>query len=132
MAFYIIERQDQLEQLHLGEEAFIHVIPLNEHYHPLLQQISLFYVRELKGHKGYILCVDHSESFSLTVDEIINKLSKINKLYVLDKKSFIHQTSLNSLVNYNQVYDISIYNNLNHIQEIDIPQYESTVETNLL
>jgi hypothetical protein len=130
MAFYIIERQDQLEQLHLGEEAFVHVIPLNEHYHPLLQQISLFYVRELKGHKGYILCVDHSESFSLTVDEIINKLSKINKLYVLDKKSFIHQTSLNSLINYNQIYDISIYNNLNHIQEIDIPQYESTVETN--
>lgn len=124
--FYIIERSDQLEQLHLGEEVFVHVIPHNENYHPILQEISLIYVRWLKGHKGYILCVNHSESFSLTINEINDKLSKVNKVYVLDKKAFLHHFSS---IDYRRIYDVSIYNNLNHIQEINVPQYETVVES---
>ena len=124
--FYIIERSEQLEQLHLGEEVFVHVIPHNENYHPALQNISLIYVRWLKGHKGYILCVNHSESFSLEINAIIDKLSKVDKVYVLDKKAFLHHFSS---LDYRRIYDVSIYNNLHHIHNISIQQYETPVES---
>jgi hypothetical protein len=124
--FYIIERSEQLEQLHLGEEVFVHVIPHNENYHPALQNISLIYVRWLKGHKGYILCVNHSESFSLEINAIIDKLSKADKIYVLDKKAFLHHFSS---LDYRRIYDVSVYNNLHHIHNISIQQYETPVES---
>ena len=88
--FYIIEKQDQLDQLHIGEDTFIHIIPTNENYHPALQNISLIYVRWIKGHKGYILCINHSESLPLSITDILDKLSKVNNLYVLDKKAVLH------------------------------------------
>jgi len=88
--FYIIEKQDQLDQLHIGEDTFIHIIATNENYHPALQNISLIYVRWIKGHKGYILCVDHSESLPLKITDILDKLSKVNNLYTLDKKAVLH------------------------------------------
>jgi hypothetical protein len=123
--FYIIEKQDQLDQLHIGEDTFIHIIPTNENYHPALQNISLIYVRWIKGHKGYILCVNHSESLSLTITDIINKLSKVTNLYTLDKKAVLHHFPTLSP----QLIDIQLINSYLNLQEINIEQYESKVET---
>jgi hypothetical protein len=123
--FYIIEKQDQLDQLHIGEDTFIHIIPTNENYHPALQNISLIYVRWIKGHKGYILCVDHSESLSLSITDILAKLSKVDNLYVLDKKAVLHHFPTLSP----QLIDAQLINSYQHFQEINIEQYESKVET---
>jgi hypothetical protein len=123
--FYIIEKQDQLDQLHIGEDTFIHIIPTNENYHPALQNISLIYVRWIKGHKGYILCVNHSESLSLSITDILNKLSKVNNIYTLDKKAVLHHFPTLSP----QLIDVQLINSYQHFQEINIEQYESKVET---
>jgi hypothetical protein len=123
--FYIIEKQDQLDQLHIGEDTFIHIIPTNENYHPTLQNISLIYVRWIKGHKGYILCVNHSESLSLSITDILDKLSKVNNLYTLDKKAVLHHFPTLSP----QLIDVQLINSYQHFQEINIEQYESKVET---
>jgi hypothetical protein len=123
--FYIIEKQDQLDQLHIGEGTFIHIIPTNENYHPALQNISLIYVRWIKGHKGYILCVNHSESLSLSITDILDKLSKVNNIYTLDKKAVLHHFPTLSP----QLIDIQLINSYQHYQEINIEQYESKVET---
>jgi hypothetical protein len=123
--FYIIEKQDQLDQLHIGEDTFIHIIPTNENYHPALQNISLIYVRWIKGHKGYILCVDHSESLSLSITDILAKLSKVNNVYTLDKKAVLHHFPTLSP----QLIDVQLINSYQHFQEINIEQYESKVET---
>ncbi len=123
--FYIIEKQDQLDQLHIGEDTFIHIIPTNENYHPALQNISLIYVRWIKGHKGYILCVNHSESLSLTITDILAKLSKVNNIYALDKKAVLHHFPTLSP----QLIDIQLINSYHHYQEINIEQYESKVES---
>ena len=123
--FYIIERKDQLDQLHIGEDTFIHIIPTNENYHPALQNISLIYVRWIKGHKGYILCINHSESFSLETHDVIDKLSKVNKIYTLDNKAVLHHfpTLLSRLI------DVQLISSYYNIQSINIEQYESKVET---
>ena len=127
--FYIIEKQDQLDQLHIGEDVFIHIIPTNENYHPALQNISLIYVRWIKGHKGYILCVNHSESLSLSITDILNKLSKADKLYTLDKKAALHHFPTLSP----QLIDVqlitSYYKHPDYPQDINIDQYESKVES---
>ncbi len=123
--FYIIEKQDQLDQLHIGEDTFIHIIPTNENYHPALQNISLIYVRWIKGHKGYILCINHSESLSLSITDILNKLSKVNNIYTLDKKAVLHHFPTLSP----QLIDIQLINSYHHYQEINIEQYESKVES---
>jgi hypothetical protein len=123
--FYIIEKQDQLDQLHIGEDTFIYIIPTNENYHPALQNISLIYVRWIKGHKGYILCVNHSESLSLSITDILDKLSKVNNLYVLDKKAVLHHFPTLSP----QLIDVQLINSYLHLQDINVEQYESKVET---
>lgn len=123
--FYIIERQDQLDQLHIGEQMFIQVIPVNDNYHPKLQDISLIYVRDLNLHKGYMLCVNHSESFSLEISAIVDRLLFCTKLYTLDKKALIHQLST---LDPQRIYDISIYNNLYPVQTTNISEYETKVE----
>jgi hypothetical protein len=122
--FYIIERKDQLDQLHIGEDTFIHIIPTNENYHPALQNISLIYVRWIKGHKGYILCVNHAESFVLTITDILNKLSKVDNLYVLDKKAVLHHFPTLSP----QLIDVQLISSYHTLQNINIEQYESKVE----
>ena len=123
--FYIIEKQDQLDQLHIGEDTFIHIIPTNENYHPALQNISLIYVRWIKGHKGYILCVNHSESLSLSITDILDKLSKVNNIYTLDKKAVLHHFPTLSP----QLIDIQLINSYLNLQDINVEQYESKVET---
>jgi hypothetical protein len=123
--FYIIEKQDQLDQLHIGEDTFIHIIPTNENYHPALQNISLIYIRWIKGHKGYILCINHSESLSLSITDILAKLSKVNNIYTLDKKAVLHHFPTLSP----QLIDTQLINSYQHFQEINIEQYESKVET---
>ena len=123
--FYIIEKQDQLDQLHIGEDTFIHIIPTNENYHPALQNISLIYVRWIKGHKGYILCVNHSESLSLSITDILDKLSKVNNLYTLDKKAVLHHFPTLSP----QLIDVQLISSYHTLQNINVEQYESKVET---
>ena len=123
--FYIIEKQDQLDQLHIGEDIFIHVIPTNENYHPALQNISLIYIRWTKSHKGYILCVNHSESLSLQLTDILARLSKVNNIYTLDKKAVLHHFPTLSP----QLIDVQLISSYYTIQDINVDQYESKVET---
>jgi len=88
--FYIIERSDQLFSQSFND-CFVRFISKNDNYHPSLTSLSLIYVRPLDGKKGYILCLDHNESFSIPQTEIINwLLNNTGKLWVLNKKEALH------------------------------------------
>ena len=89
--FYIIERSDQLQQLKPFDDCFVSFIPKNNNYHPSLTSLSLIYIRPIDEKKGYMLCLDHNESFSLNQIEVINWLhTNTNKLFLLDKKEALH------------------------------------------
>jgi len=89
--FYIIERSDQLQQLKPFDDCFVSFIPKNNNYHPSLTSLSLIYTRPLDGKKGYMLCLDHNESFSLNQTEVIDWLIiNTGKLFLLDKKEALH------------------------------------------
>ena len=89
--FYIIEREDQLSQLTDLGDCFVRFIQHNDNFHPKLSPLSLIYVRSLNEHKGYILCLDHNESFSLPYEKTLEWLhTNTNRVFVLDKKEALY------------------------------------------
>lgn len=87
--FYIIEKSSQLSQLSF-EDCFVRFIPFNDNFHPALTELSLVYVRPLDDKKGYILCINHNESLSLSKDEVFNWLDTLDEIWVLNKKEALH------------------------------------------
>jgi len=91
MAFYIIERQDQLQQLGPFNDCFVQFIQQNDNYHPKLSPLSLIYVRDINQHKGYVLCLDHNESFSLQQQDVFEwLLGNTDRMFVLNKKEALY------------------------------------------
>ena len=85
--FYIIERLDQLEKLGDFGDCFVSFIPKSNKYHPALTDLSLVYVRDLIRTKGFMLCINHNESFGLSKEDVKWwLLNNTQKLWVLDKK----------------------------------------------
>jgi hypothetical protein len=87
--FYIIEKSSQLQQLSF-EDCFVRFIPFNNNFHPALTELSLVYVRPLDSKKGYMLCINHNESLSLSKDEVFNWLDTLDKIWILNKKEALH------------------------------------------
>jgi hypothetical protein len=89
--FYIIERLDQLEKLGSFGDCFVSFIPKNNKFHPALTELSLVYVRDLIRTKGFMLCINHSESFGLKKEDVEWWLvNNTQKMWVLDKKEALY------------------------------------------
>ena len=87
--FYIIERSSQLP--HHFEDCFVRFIPKSNNYHPALTDLSLVYIRPLNHRKGYIICLNHNESFGIDKIEVLDwLLNHTGRLWVLDKKEAMH------------------------------------------
>ena len=110
--FWLIESYEQLNEFALCEfnEAFIELVPFNNNTHPVNNYLSLIYVRPLNSHKGYIIPVNHSESFNIDQSVIETLLKKYKKIYVRDKKEFLHYIVLPNLfdITLNNSYDLSL------------------------
>ena len=101
--YWLVEDIEQLKVFYNSgyEEAFIDVIPSNSKNHPVVNDVSLVYLRPINAYKGYILSVNHSESTSLNIDDIEVVLNKFTTLYTLDKKELLHYFPLKSLYDIN-------------------------------
>ena len=82
--YFIIETTEQLLQLPKPEKCFIELMSLSEHTHPSLTTPCVLYYNDFQ--KGYIIPINHSEGFSITIDQIQTFLRNIPKIYLLDKK----------------------------------------------
>lgn len=102
--FYLVETPNQFEGLkNMGyKEAFVEVIPFNNVLHPCQNNVSAVYYRPLFATKGYILPITHSETLSLNIRDVNQYLSQHDKLYVRDKKEFLHYFVLHN------TYDITL------------------------
>jgi len=104
--FWIIDTDEALEYLvhKTIQEAFIEIIPYHDNIHPALNGLSLVYIRPFNDTKGYMLCIDHSETFSLNKTTIDGLLRKIDKVWVRDKKTALYYFQIKSL------FDLSTLN----------------------
>ena len=97
--FWLVEDDKQLELFknYVREEAFVEIIPYNNLDHPTKSGICAIYIRPLNAAKGFILTNDHSETLNVGIDAIKCVLDTLNKVYVRDKKSFLHYLILQKL-----------------------------------
>ena len=97
--FWLVEDDKQLEVFknYVREEAFVEIIPYNSLEHPTKSGICAVYIRPLNAAKGFILTNDHSETLNVGIDAIKCVLNTLDKVYVRDKKSFLHYLILQKL-----------------------------------
>ena len=90
--FWLVESQEQLDGFKkiIGKEAFIEIIAYNPVLHPAQNSICALYIRPLKDYKGYLLPIYHTESSVLFEDDVFLVLKSLEKIYVKDKKEFLH------------------------------------------
>ena len=102
--YWLVENEEQLSVLiNSGyKEAFIEVIPYNDTIHPVLNNVSLVYIRPIEASKGYMICISHSEALNALNTRINEILNKFEKLYCRDKKEILHYFPLKAL------YDINL------------------------
>lgn len=102
--YWLIETGEQLKEFHLKnyKEVFVEIIPSNYNIHPAENEVCSIYIKPLESHKGFILNVDHSEAFPIDINDIKHIFSTFDKIYVRDKKEFLHY-----FINKN-VYDITL------------------------
>jgi len=109
MAFYVIERKEQLSVLGKLGDCFVDFIQQNDNFHPKLNNLSLIYIRDINSHKGYILCINHNESFSLEKEEVFKwLLTNTDRLFVLNKKKTLYNFPF-----HDKLYDINFIENFN-------------------
>ena len=103
--FWLIETDKDLEVLQqkVIKEAFVEIIPHHNHIHPALNKISLVYIRPFNDIKGYMLCLDHSETFSLNKTLVNAILQKIERVWVQDKKQALYYFPLKCLSDLSQI-----------------------------
>jgi len=97
--YYIIEGLEQLEQFHRQnyKEVFMEIIQFSNTIHPSQNEISLIYIRPCEETKGFMLCIQHSETLSIALNLALKSLKTYNKIYVRDKKEALHYLSLKNL-----------------------------------
>ena len=90
--FWLVESQEQFDQFkrNLNKEVFLEIIPYNPFIHPAQNSICVIYIRPLKDYKGYLLPIYHTESSVLFEDDVFLLIKSLEKIYVKDKKEFLH------------------------------------------
>ena len=103
--YFVIETEEQLLQLPRPEKCFIELMSMSEHTHPALTTPCVLYYNDFQ--KGYIFPINHSEAFSLSIEQIQDFLKDIPKVYLLDKKWHSYYLDLpNSIDLYFTVLDV--------------------------
>jgi hypothetical protein len=132
--YFIIETEEQLSQLPRPEKCFIELMSISEYTHPALTTPCVLYYNDFE--KGYIIPINHSEAFSLSIDQIQTFLEGVPKIYLLDKKWHSYYLDLpNSIDLYftildveGKIQDFSCYTPV-HLDFYEKLKYSSQVNT---
>ena len=102
--YWLVENEEQLNVLiNSGyKKAFIEVIPYNDTIHPVLNHVSLVYIRPIEASKGFMVCVTHSESLNALNTRVNKLIDKFETLYCRDKKEILHYFPNKTLYDINQ------------------------------
>ena len=90
--FWLIEDLDKIDQFCKinHKEVYVEVIPTSPTLHPIQNRICVLYLRPLEDTKGYIIPIKHSETINFSNNILQKVISSIGKIYVRDKKEFLH------------------------------------------
>ena len=97
--YWLVETEEQISYLiNRGyKEAYMEVIPVSHNVHPALNDISLVYFKPSIEKKGFMLCLNHSETLSLKKSRVEELLKGVETLYTRDKKSTLFYFQIKGL-----------------------------------
>jgi hypothetical protein len=98
--FWLIENTTQLKEFYNKgyDEVFVEPIYLHDNVHPKLTDISLLYIRPIKGRKGFIISINHSEATSIQKKHVISLLKTFKTVFVRNEKTSLYHFPLKTLV----------------------------------
>jgi len=104
--YWLVETEEQINYLiNRGfKEAFIEIIPLHKDVHPSLNDVSLVYFKPSIERKGFMLCIDHSETLSVNKTRVNELLQGIERVWVRDKKNALYYFQIKSLLDVNIIF----------------------------
>ena len=131
--YWLIEGNEQIKLLQNSgyTEAYIEVIPYSSTIHPIQNQICALYIRPLEASKGFMVCINHSETLSVDSNEIDTLLQKFTTLYTRDKKELLHYFPLQTLYDINTSSPTYIPTPT-HIHHILNQKYPDRTDINLI
>ena len=94
--YWLIENPKHIETIcnvHY-QVAYVEIIPTSHNLHPVENDICALYIRLKDDTKGYIIPINHSETINLTIEDCLKVLNSIEKIYVRDRKEFLHYFAL--------------------------------------
>ena len=98
--YWLVETEEQIEYLinRQYRDAFIEIIPFHKDVHPALNDVSLVYFKPSIEHKGFMLCITHSECLGVSKTRVNELLTQIDTLWVRDKKSALFYFQIKTLL----------------------------------
>lgn len=98
--FWLVETISQLKEFYNKgyDEVFVEPIYLHDNVHPKLTDVSLLYIRPIKGRKGFIISVNHSESTPILKKHVISLLKTFKTVFVRNEKMSLYHFPLKTLV----------------------------------
>jgi hypothetical protein len=90
--YWLIEEDQKIETICRikYQAAYVEIIPTSHNLHPVENDICAVYIRPKGDSKGYIIPVNHSETINFDLEVIEKVLNSIEKIYVRDRKEFLH------------------------------------------
>ena len=97
--FWLIETEEKLREFREKKfkKVFVEIISLNNKVHPVQNDVSCIYIREINDYKGYIIPINHNDSLSIEIQSVYSILQEFEEIFVRDKKEFFHYFILKSL-----------------------------------
>lgn len=87
--YYLIETNEQLESFSKYDlsDSFIEPILYSDVVHTVLNMVCAYYIKPSRSRTGFILPINHSETFSLSEESILSLFEdRVTKVYVSDIK----------------------------------------------
>ena len=91
--YYIIETEEQLAKFSTYDftNCFVDIVMMNDNCHPHLSTPSIIYIRPFRSRAGFMLCIDHTETFKLPLESVMVLLrEKAGQIYAVDAKRLRH------------------------------------------
>ena len=110
----------QLENM--GGEWILHIVPVEEDLHPIVNHPSILFIRNTLTLKTYHFSFNHPDSVpSVSSDWFVKEilLKNTNRKWVLDKKAFTQMLSLSN------VFDSNLLSHINSNEILDLSSYDT-------
>jgi hypothetical protein len=100
--FWLIETQEQFEELESSILTGVVAIPIHRHpeQHPAIYAPLCLYLKDVDTENSFLINFYHSEAMQISTEKVLDWLKTVDTIYTLDRKAFnyfYHGTNTNTL-----------------------------------